>query len=162
MFTLPIIHVKTDPLDALLAIMGLRLQNLAKSRNNEAFNQLIKDKSLCIQFTAPNVERYFRFEQGYFGQALGKADHPDLTIDFKDSLTGAKLFTKGDVAALMTAIQDGDVKITGDYKLVLWLAGIGKQAASIPKEYQGYINTIKPYAKRTKGFFDGIKQKIAK
>ena len=62
----------------------------------------------------------------------------------------------------MTAMQDGDVKIMGDYKLVLWLAGIGKQAASIPKEYQGYIDTIKPYAKRTKGFFDGIKQKMTK
>ena len=101
----------------------------------------------------------FALSKGYFGQALGKADHPDLTIDFKDSLTGAKLFTKGDVAALMTAIQDGDVKIMGDYKLVLWLAGIGKQAASIPKEYQGYIDAIKPYAKRTKGFLTASSKK---
>ena len=162
MFTLPIINVKTDPLDALLAAIGLRLQNLAKTRHNDSFNHLVKDKSVCLQFTAPNVERYYRFENGHFGQTMGKAEHPDLTIDFKDSMTGAKLLTKGDVAALMTAIQDGDVKVTGDYKLVLWFAGIAKQAATIPEEYRGYIEQAKPYAKTAKDFIGSVKQKISK
>lgn len=100
---------------------------------------------------------------------MGKAQHPDLTIDFKNSMTGAKLLTKGDVAALMTAIQDGDVKVTGDYKLVLWFAGIAKQAATIPEEYRGYIEqakplveATKPYAKTAKDFIGSIKQKISK
>ncbi|WP_114799878.1 hypothetical protein U0021_07150 [Moraxella canis] len=169
MFTLPIINVKTDPLDALLAAIGLRLQNLAKTRDNDSFNHLVKDKSVCIQFTAPDVERYYRFENGHFGQTMGKAQHPDLTIDFKNSMTGAKLLTKGDVAALMTAIQDGDVKVTGDYKLVLWFAGIAKQAATIPEEYRGYIEqakplveAAKPYAKTAKDFIGSVKQKISK
>ncbi|MFB6348238.1 hypothetical protein ACFBZI_02055 [Moraxella sp. ZJ142] len=169
MFTLPIINVKTNPLDALLAAVGLRLQNLAKSRNNETFNNLIKDRNVCIQFLAPDVSRYFRFENSHFGQAMGVATNADLTIDFKDAMTGVRLLTKGDVAAFMTAIQDGDVTITGDYKLVLWFAGIGKQAASVPDEYQAYldqakplIQAAKPYLETTKELFNNIKQKLGK
>ena len=169
MFTIPIINVKADALDALLAAFGLRLQNLAKSRENESFNNLIKDRTVCIQFTAPEVARYFRFENGHFGQAMGTASNADLTVDFKDSMTGVKLLTKGDVAALMTAIQDGEVKVTGDYKLVLWLAGIGKQAATIPEQYKGYwdqakplIDAAKPYTQTAKDLIGSIKQKLGK
>lgn len=169
MFTIPVINVKVDALDALLAAFGLRLQSLAKSRDNESFNNLIKDRTICIQFTAPGVARYFRFENGHFGQAMGTASDADLTVDFKDSMTGVRLLTKGDVAALMTAIQDGDVKVTGDYKLVLWLAGIGKQAATIPEEYRGYINqakplidAAKPHVQSAKDLFAGLKHKLGK
>lgn len=169
MFTIPVINVKADALDALLATFGLRLQNLAKSRTNDSFNNLIQDRNICIQFTAPDVARYFRFENGHFGQAMGTANNADLTVDFKDSLTGVRLLTKGDVAALMTAIQDGDVRVTGDYKLLLWLAGIGKQAATIPEQYKGYwdqakplIDAAKPYTKTAKDLINGIKQKLGK
>ena len=160
MLTIPVINVKADPLDALLAGLGLRLQNLAKARNNESFNNLVKDRTVCIQFIAPDVERYFRFDQGHFGQALGTAHDADLTIDFKDSMTGVKLLTKGDVAAFMTAIQDGDVKITGDYKLVLWFAGIGKQAATIPEEYRGYVEQAKPYIELAKPYAETAKDAL--
>lgn len=169
MFTVPVINVKTDPLDALLAALGLRLQNLAKSKSNDAFNNLIKDRTVCIQFISPSVARYFRFDHGHFGQTAGTAQDADLTIDFKDSMTGVKLLTKGDVAVFMTAIQDGDVKITGDYKLVLWFAGIGKQAATIPDEYKGYVEQAKPYLEMAKPYANtakdllvSLKQKLGK
>lgn len=156
MFTLPILDVKADPLDALLYGLGLRLSYLAKNGNNDAYNALIKDKELAIQFVSGDVARYYRFVDGCFGQASGIAKNPDLTVDFKDSITGTRLLTKGDLAAFMTAIQDGDVKITGDYKLVLWFVGVAKEAATVPDEYKGYINQAKPYLDQAKPYIQKI------
>ncbi|MCL1622972.1 hypothetical protein M2R47_01715 [Moraxella sp. Tifton1] len=152
MFTLPILDVKTDALDALLATVGFRLQSLIKNRNNDTLNDLIDGKNITIQFKSPVAERYYEFRDGRFGHALGSLNDADLTIEFKDSLAGAKLLSKGDIAALMTAIQDGDVNITGDYKLVLWFASVAKHATKIPDEYQSYINTIKPYINQAKPY----------
>lgn len=166
MFTLPIIDVKTDLLDALLATLGLRLYTLAKNRTNADFNRLIENKNITIEFLSPVVARHYRFENGQVTQAVGKAEHADLVIDFKDSATGVRLLTKGDAAALMTAVQDGDVSITGDYKLILWFAGVAKHAIKIPAEYQGYINQAKPYINQAKPYvgqaLDKIKHALGK
>lgn len=169
MFTLPIINVKADPLDALLAALGLRLQMLAKNKNNEAFNNLIKDRTVAIAFIAPQVARYYRFDNGHFGQAAGHIEDADLTIEFTNAMSGVKLLTKGDVAAFMTAIQDGEVIISGDYKLVLWFASIGKQAATLPEEYRGYVEQARPYIELTKPYAQtakdallSLKQKLGK
>ena len=68
--TLPIIDVKTDPLDALLYGLGLRLSSLSKG-DNETYHNLVKDKELAIQFkSGDDVARYYRFVDGHFGQAL--------------------------------------------------------------------------------------------
>ena len=96
------------------------------------------------------MARYYRFVDGHFGQAIGKAKTSDLTIEFKDSMTGVKILTKGDIATFMSAIQDGDITITGDYKLLLWLASIAKHAAKLPEEYKGYLNQAKPYLDQAK------------
>lgn len=159
MFTLPILDIKADALDALLAALGFRLQMLSKNRTNEALNSLIQDKDISIQFISPTAARFYEFKHGVFKHTLGEKGDADLTIDFKDSTTGVKLLTKGDIAAFMTAIQDGDVKITGDYKLVLWFAGVCKHATKIPDEYKGYIDQAKPYAQQV---FNLVKSKLGK
>ncbi|MGP1605371.1 MAG: hypothetical protein D8B60_05495 [Moraxella sp.] len=150
MFTVPVIDVKFDPLDALLYALGLRLAHLTKHGTDETYNNLIKDKEVAIQFLSDDVARYYRFVDGHFGQAIGKAKTSDLTIEFKDSMTGVKILTKGDIATFMSAIQDGDITITGDYKLLLWLASIAKHAAKLPEEYKGYLNQAKPYLDQAK------------
>ncbi|MDO4896805.1 MAG: hypothetical protein Q3971_05515 [Moraxella sp.] len=156
MFTIPVLDVKTDPLDALLYGLGLRLSSLAGSDNAE-FNKLIADKEIAMQFVAGDVARYYRFVDGHFGQAGGTAKHADLTIEFKDSLTGVKLISKGDISALMSAIQDGEVKITGDYKLVLWFAGVVKHATTVPEAYKGYVEQAKPYINKAKPYINQAK-----
>lgn len=156
MLTLPIINVKTDPLDALLYGLGLRFASLAKS-DNEAYHHLVKDKELAIQFkSGDEVARYYRFIDGHFGQAMGVAKHADLTIDFKNSMTGVRLLTQGDVAAFMSAIQDNEVVISGDYKLVLWFAGIAKHAATLPEPYAAYVKQAKPYLKEARPYLDKV------
>lgn len=165
MFTIPVLDVKTDPLDAVLYGLGLRLSSMVGGDNAE-FNKLVADKQIAIQFICGDVGRYYRFVDGHFGQAGGVAKHSDLTIEFSDSLMGVKLLGKGDIAALMTAIQDGDVKITGDYKLLLWFAGVVKQATTVPDAYKGYVEQAKPYINKAKPYAEQvvglIKHKIHK
>lgn len=160
--TLPIIDVKTDPLDALLYGLGLRFASLTKS-NNDAYHHLVKDKELAIAFkSSDGVNRYYRFVDGQFGQALGDVKNADLTIDFKTSMTGVRLLAKGDVASFMTAIQDGDVTISGDYKLVLWFASIAKHAATLPEPYANYVKQAKPYLEQARPYLDKADQLIKK
>lgn len=163
MFTLPIINVKANPLDALLYGLGLRLEYLSKNNDNQAYHELIKDKEVAIQFISEDMARYYRFVDGHFGQALGNAKYADLTINFKDPMTGVKLLTSGDVADFMTAIQEGEVAITGDYKLVMWFVGVGKHAAKVPEKYQPYIEQAKPYLQMAKPYANkayGLAQKV--
>lgn len=146
--TLPFVNIKTDPLDALLATIGLRLQRLSKNKNHAEFNQLIQDKDITIQFLSPTMARLYEFRQGTFRHLLIENTSADLTIDFKDSMTGVKLLIQGDTAAFMSAIQDGDIHIMGDYKLILWFAKVAKHAIKVPAPYQEYLNQAKPYLKK--------------
>lgn len=148
---LPIINVKTDPLDALLYGLGLRLAWL-DSHDDDKFKKLIANKNIAILFKSDGMARYYRFHDGHFGQASGESKDTDLTITFKDSLMGAKLLAKGDLASLMTAIQNGDVVVTGDYKLVMWFASIAKHATTVPEKYEPYAKKVKPYLKKAKRF----------
>lgn len=153
MMTLPVINMKLDPLDALLTALGLRLIHLGKSKNNPAFDSLIEDKNVTLLFTSDNgVARHYRFENGKITQSPKNTDTADLTIHFQDSLKGAKLLAKADTIALMSAIQDGDMKVTGDYKLILWFASVAKQAAKIPEEYKPYVETAKPYLDKARPY----------
>ena len=103
----------------------------------------------------------FALSKGILDRLLGKADHPDLTIDFKDSLTGAKLFTKGDVAALMTAIQDGDVKIMVITNWYFGLQVLVNKPPAFPKNIKDILMPLSHTPNAPK-VFDGIKQKMAK
>lgn len=161
MFQIPIVNVKANPLDALLAGLGFRLGQLAQKSDNESFSKLIAGKTVTLQFSSQDgVARIYEFKDGQFNQHQGKADTADLIIDFKDSTQGAKLLAQADTAALMNAIQDGDVVVTGDYKLVLWFASLAKLAIKIPDEYKPYIEKAKPYFNKTKGIITELLVKI--
>lgn len=144
MFTLPLINVQADPLDALLAALGYRLISLANG-DNAVFLQLLEDKNVTLHFkSGDGVSRYYTFNNKKISQTLGTPNQADLTIHFKDSITGAKLLAKADTVTLMTAIQDGDMTVEGDYKLILWFAQLGKHITKIPEEYQPYMDKVKP------------------
>ena len=114
MFTIPVLDIKSDPLDALLAVVGYRLSMLADS-DNEDVKALFADRNVTIEFasTESDIARSFRFDNGQFSQQSGHAKAADLTITFKDSMTGVKLLTKGSLPAFMTAVQEGKSKHRG-------------------------------------------------
>ena len=91
MFTIPVLDIKSDPLDVLLAVIGYRLSMLADS-NDDAVKALFADRQVTIEFASAesDVARYFSFDNGEFSQRSGHAEKADLTIAFKDSMTGVK------------------------------------------------------------------------
>lgn len=158
--TLPFLPIKLNPLDALLATLGARLIHLAKNPSPD-FAKAIKDKQLVLQFISNDgVERFFEFDNGTIHQGLGHHPTPNLTVLFNNSTDGAKLLAKADIASLMQAVQDGQVVITGDYKLVLWFANIAKIATKIPDEYKPYLAKAKPYFKKAQTLIKTALDKI--
>lgn len=154
MFTVPVLNIKSDPLDVLLAVVGYRLSMLADS-NNEDVKALFANRKVTIEIASDesNVARYFRFDDGQFSQHSGHAEKADLTINFKDSMTGVKLLTKGDLPAFMTAVQEGNLSIEGDYSLMMWFNKLAKHIVPpIPEEYKPYIQKAKPYAYKAQNF----------
>ena len=148
MFTVPVLDIKSDPLDVLLAVIGYRLSMLADS-DNEDVKALFADRNVTIELasTEADIARYFVFDNGSFSQYSGHAKKADLTINFKDSMTGVKLLTKGNLPAFMTAVQEGNLSIEGDYSLMMWFNKIAKHIVpAVPEECKPYIQKAKPYA----------------
>lgn len=154
MFTIPVLDIKSDPLDALLAIVGYRLSMLADS-NNEDFKAALADRKVTIEFIseASDIARSFSFDNGQFTQHSGHADNANLAIKFKDSMTGVKLLTKGSLPAFMTAVQEGNLSIEGDYSLLMWFNKLAKHIVpEIPEELQPHIQRAKPYVYKAQQF----------
>lgn len=154
MFTVPVLDIKSDPLDALLAVIGYRLSMLADS-NDEDVKALFADRNVTIEFASKesDIARSFSFADGQFSQQGGHAKDPDLTISFKDSMTGVKLLTKGSLPDFMTAVQEGNLSIDGDYSLMMWFNKLAKHIVpAIPEECKPYIQKAKPYAYKAQQF----------
>lgn len=154
MFTIPVLDIKSDPLDALLAVVGYRLSMLADS-DNEDVKALFADRNVTIEFasTESDIARAFHFDNGQFSQQSGHAKDADLTITFKDSMTGVKLLTKGSLPAFMTAVQEGNLSIEGDYSLMMWFNKLAKHIVpAVPEEYKPYLQKAKPYAYKAQKF----------
>lgn len=168
MFTVPILNIKANPLDALLAAVGYRLAMLAKS-DDPNIAEILKDRKVSIELGSEEdgIARYYVFDNGTFQQYVGKANNPSLRIDFKDSATGLKLLTGGDVSAFMTAIQDKDMTMEGDYSLLMWFNQLAKHIVPpIPNEIKPLIKKARPYAAKAQDCVTQIigiaKQKMSK
>ena len=154
MFTITVLDIKSDPLDVLLAIVGYRLSMLGDS-DNEDFKKLLADRKAVIEIASEEagIARHFSFDNGKFEQKSGSAEKADLTIKFKDSMTGIKLLTKGSLPAFMTAVQEGKLSIEGDYSLMMWFNKLAKHIVpAIPEECEPYITKAKPYAYKAQKF----------
>lgn len=154
MFTVPVLDVKADPLDVLLAVIGYRLSMLADS-DNEEFKKLLADRNVTIEIASDeaDIARYFSFASGAFSQHSGHADDADLTIKFKDSMTGVKLLTKGNLPAFMTAVQENKLSIDGDYSLMMWFNKLAKHIVpEIPEQLKPYIENAKPHVYKAQQF----------
>ncbi len=154
MFTIPVLDVKSDPLDVLLAAIGYRLSMLASS-DDEEIQALFADKKVTIEFASDeaDIARYYQFDNGKFSQHSGHADNASLTIKFKDSMTGVKLLTQGNLPAFMTAVQEKKLSMEGDYSLLMWFNKLGKHIVpAIPEELKPHLQRAKPYAYKAQQF----------
>lgn len=139
-------NLKSDPLDVLLFAVGVRLSQLAKSKD-EKFKNLLENRNFTIQLgsEAEQLARTYSVNNGEFSQQAGNSESPTLTIIFKDSMTGVKLLTKGDATAFMKGIQSGDLKMSGDYSLLMWFNQISKFIVpKVPEQLKPVVEQVKP------------------
>lgn len=147
-------QIKSDPLDVLLFAVGLRLTQLAKT-GDDKFKGLLENRNFTIQLgsDAEQTSRYYQINNGTFSQHAGPAKEPTLTITFKDSMTGVKLLTKGEATAFMTGIQNGDLKMSGDYSLLMWFNQVAKFIVpKVPEPLKPVVEQAKPLIEKATPF----------
>ena len=155
-------HIKSDPLDVLLFAVGLRLTQLAKT-GDDKFKSLLDNRNFTIQLgsEAEGTARHYQVSQGKFSQHAGAATEPTLTITFKDSMTGVKLLTKGEATAFMTGIQNGDLKMSGDYSLIMWFNQISKFIVpKVPEQLKPVVKQVKPLLEKALPMAQGLFNKV--
>lgn len=115
----PVINVKTDPLDVLLVALGLRMQQLSKT--NAKFIELLHGRQFTLQIeTQDGISRHYLIANEKVKSVSGASTKPDFVLRFDNSLNAVKILMKGDPTAFMTGMQTGAVQMEGDFSLLMW------------------------------------------
>ena len=148
---LPLVDVSTDPLDLMLTGLVLRMKQL--SRTNPKFIELSHDRQFRIQIgTESGMARQIVIDRGHVETVAGSAESADFVLLFKDSEQGVKTLMKGDPAAFMTGIQNGSIKVEGDYSLLIWFNKVAKLIPpKLPKPIQEKVSFLRKVIKEKTG-----------
>lgn len=148
---LPVVDVTTDPLDLLLAGLGLRMKQLA--RTSPKFIELIYDRQFRIEIGAENgVARHIIVDHGKVTTEAASGQTVDFTLTFLDSEYAVKTLLKGDPSAFMTGMQSGDIKMEGDFSLLVWFNQAAKLIPpKLPKPVQYRIKQVRKIIKEKTG-----------
>ena len=103
-----------------------RLMMRAGKKNPE-FAGKTADKNAVIQIATADGRkiRYFIFQNGRLSSAPGGIDQPDCTIIFKNADFGFSALLPWNKRLQVRGIQNGDIKVTGDFSLFLWFQSLG-------------------------------------
>jgi hypothetical protein len=148
---LPIVDVTTDPLDLLVAGLALRMKQLA--RTSPKFVELVHDRQFRIQIgTDLGVARQIIVNNGHIDTVSGDAEKADFTLQFADSEHGVKTLVKGDPTAFMTGMQNGSIKMEGDFGLLVWFNQAAKLIPpKLPKPIKEKIRFARQFIKEKTG-----------
>lgn len=109
----------------LLWYMARRMDLLA--RTHPEFIARLHGRDFVIQMsTDEGAHRFFRVRHNRVESHNSVHAAPDLTMQFSNDKVAFRLLTKGDANSFMTAVQANEVKLLGDYSLLMWFMGIGK------------------------------------
>lgn len=142
---LPVVNLSTDPLDLMLAGLGVRMQQLAYT--SEAFKNSIQGKDFVLQIESlDGIARHYVVKNGKVCHRGGTSNKPDFSLRFKDSQTGVNTLIKGDPAAFMTGMQTGAIQMEGDFSLLMWFNQVAKLLApNIPKPVLQKIKQVRHF-----------------
>ena len=148
---LPVVDVTTDPLDLLIAGLVLRMKQLA--RTSPQFIELIYDRRFRIEIgTEQGVARQIIVDQGKVSTASGTSQAADFKIQFVDSEYAVKTLLKGDPSAFMTGMQSGQIKMEGDFSLLVWFNQTAKLVVpKVPKPVKQRIKQARQFLKEKTG-----------
>lgn len=120
------------------------------------------DFTIQLGSDAEKTARTYTVKNGVFSQQVGEVESPTLTINFKDSMTGVKLLTKGDATAFMKGIQSGDLKMSGDYSLIKCGSNqISKFIVpKVPEQLKPVVEPVKPLLEKALPMAQGLFNKV--
>lgn len=148
---LPLVDVSTDPLDLMVAGLVLRMKQLA--RTSPKFIELIHDRQFRIQIgTDLGVARQIIVNNGQIDTVSGSAEPADFTLQFADSEQGVKTLVKGDPSVFMTGMQNGTIKMDGDFSLLVWFNRVAKLIPpKLPKPVKEKLSFARQFIKEKTG-----------
>ena len=148
---LPLVDVSTDPLDLLVMGLVLRMKQLA--RTSAKFMELTHDRQFRIQIgTEQGMARQIIVNQGQIETVTGSAEPADFTVQFTDSEQGVKTLLKGDPSAFMTGMQNGSIKMEGDFSLLVWFNKVAKLIPpKLPKPVKEKVTEVRRFIKAKTG-----------
>lgn len=148
---LPIVDASTDPLDLLVLGLALRMKQLA--RTSPKFIELTHDRQFRIQIgTDLGVARQILVNNGQIDTVSGAEEKADFILQFADSEQGVKTLMKGDPSAFMTGMQNGTIKMEGDFSLLVWFNQVAKLIPpKVPKPVKEKIALARQFFKEKTG-----------
>ena len=145
---LPLVDVSTDPLDLFVSGVVLRMKQL--SRTNPKFIELIYDRNFQIQIgTDEGFARQIIVKNGQVHTQAGLSDQADFILQFVDSEHAVKTLLKGDPKAFMKGMQNGSIKMEGDFGLLVWFNQAAKLIPpKVPKSVKQNITKLRSLIKK--------------
>lgn len=148
---LPIVDATTDPLDLLVLGLALRMKQLA--RTSPKFIELVHERQFRIQIgTDLGVARQIIVNNGQIDTVSGQEVAADFVLQFADSDHGVKTLVKGDPTAFMTGMQDGSIKMEGDFSLLVWFNQVARLIPpKLPKPVKEKVKLARQFIKEKTG-----------
>jgi hypothetical protein len=110
----------------LLLFMAGRMQYL--SHNSAGFMAMLHHRDFVIQlqtFDSQTV-RYFSIKNRRIRSRAQAHLKPDFVLSFKDEEYAIKTLSKASPMAFMKGMQAGDIKMEGDFGLLMWFNNAAK------------------------------------
>lgn len=145
---LPIIDISTDPLDLLVAGLVLRMKQMARS--NPKFIEIIQERQFRLEIGTQNgMARQIIVNHGEISTVSGSREVADFVLQFENSEQAVKTLVKGDTSAIMTGVQNGSIKMEGDFSLLVWLNRAAQLV--VPKEVKSKLKQARHFVKEKLG-----------
>lgn len=109
----------------LLWYMARRMELLA--RTHPEFIAKLHGRDFVIQISsAEGTHRFFRIRHNRVVSRNSLYATPSITLRFISDDDGFRILTSVDKNVFMTALQAQEVKVEGDYALLMWFMGISR------------------------------------
>ena len=98
------------------------------------------------------VARQIIVNNGQIDSVSGAAEPADFILQFADSEQGVKTLMKGDPTAFMTGMQNGSIKMEGDFGLLVWFNKVAKLIPpKLPKPVQEKVKLVRSFIREKTG-----------
>ena len=129
--------------ELLLLFMAGRMQYL--SHHHAGFMALLHNRQFVIQLQTMNGEsvRYFSIKNRSIRSHAQAHNKPDFVLSFKDPDYAVKTLSKASPMAFMKGMQDGSIKMEGDFGLLMWFNNAAKYLQpDVPKPVRQAIKWV--------------------